>query len=115
MKCRVTTAHAATYDDPISVAAGEHLHLTGKVDNWDGHRWLWAINPAGKEGWIPSDLPKIRGAETVAAYGYSALELSVQAGEIVEAGTVNHGWVWCRSGDGREGWVPVANLDLPAS
>jgi len=38
---------------PISVAKGARLHLSGRVDLRQGHRWLWAANDAGAEGWVP--------------------------------------------------------------
>src|SRR5262249_48653790 len=39
--------------------------------------------------------------------------LQVSAGESVEVGRAdddNPAWLWCRAGDGREGWMPVELL-----
>jgi len=49
----VLYSHNATYSDPIRVAKGEIVRLTGREDLWDGHRWLWAVAEDGKEGWVP--------------------------------------------------------------
>lgn len=56
MKLRVIEDWQATYADPIRLAAGDMLYLTGHEDNWDGHTWLWARSSDGSEGWIPDNL-----------------------------------------------------------
>jgi hypothetical protein len=48
--------HGASYADPIEVAKGEPVSLTGREDIWDGHRWFWAVADDGREGWVPDDL-----------------------------------------------------------
>ncbi len=50
--CIVLESHNASYADPIKVAKGEFLLLTGQEDVWDGHRWLWAVADDGREGWV---------------------------------------------------------------
>ena len=42
-----------------------------------------------------------------ARHDYDATELTVRAGEKVEAIREESGWVWCRKEDGREGWLPL--------
>ncbi|WP_316015238.1 SH3 domain-containing protein [Roseobacter sp. HKCCA0434] len=97
---RVIADWTASYADPIRLRAGEAVRLTGREDIWDRHRWLWA--EAGERvGWVPDDLV----ARGRALRDYSALELTVKAGEEVEAGPAQHGWRWC-SGARGEGWVP---------
>ena len=46
----------ATYSNPIHLTSKEHLELTGRQDNRDGHIWLWAKSTIGLEGWIPDSL-----------------------------------------------------------
>ena len=107
---RVTTAHQASYDAPIEVRQGEPLVLSGREFVWDGHRWLWAAAPDGREGWIPDDLPHAVGGQVTARRDYSAVELTCAANGLVSALWQTHGWTWCRTGDGREGWLPDRNL-----
>ncbi len=106
----VRESHNASYADPIAVGAGEPLTLTGREDDWDGHRWLWAVAPDGREGWVPDDLAVGQGDGHVAARDYTAIELTCTAGEVVDVVRESHGWAWCRAQDGREGWVPRRNL-----
>ena len=106
----VLEAHDATYANPIAVAKGARLVLTGREDVWEGHRWLWAVAEAGGEGWIPDDLVIETDDGPVASRDFSALELTCSAGEAVALIRQSHGWAWCRKDDGSEGWLPLKNL-----
>ena len=106
----VLAAHVASYPDPIRLRAGDSLRLSGAVDVWDGHRWLWAIGLDGREGWIPDDLVEGAEGEAVARNDYAAIELSCAAGERLACLAERHGWALCRNAAGEEGWVPVRNL-----
>lgn len=92
----------ATYDDPITLTKNDLVCVTGREDIWDGHRWLWAIAPCGREGWVPHTLIRKR----VAREDYSAKELTCVVGDILASHQRTHGWTWCIAADGREGWVP---------
>jgi hypothetical protein len=111
MKPRIVLeAHNASYADPIEVAQGARLLLTGREDDWDGHRWLWAVADDGREGWVPDDLVSETDDGPVASRDFSANELTCSAGEAVRFIRETHGWAWCRKDDGREGWLPLGNL-----
>lgn len=110
MRRRVLTSHASTYPDPIVLARGAPLRLTGRSDLWDGHRWLWAVAEDGREGWVPDDLPVERAGRPVAAFAYSAAELDVAAGQWVEVRETRHGWASCTNEAGAAGWVPLKCL-----
>lgn len=110
MRVRVSSEWAASYEDPIVLAAGERLTLTGERDVWDGFTWLWAVSEQGKEGWLPDDLPQEAGNGFVASEAYSAVELDCPAGAELELLREKHGWAWCRNDRGREGWVPLRIL-----
>lgn len=103
---RVVKDWTATYDNPISVVAGDQIALTGREDIWDGHRWLWAICAAGKEGWVPDCLV----ANATMTETYSAQELGCTAGQVLTGHMVLHGWVLCTDENGQRGWVPRHNL-----
>jgi len=106
----VVSPWTATYPDPITLRAGEAVKLNGKTDEWDGHCWLWAENPAGKAGWVPDSLVDRTSAGYRAVAEYSAIELTCRSGEILRGLDETHGWVLCRSSDGAVGWVPSKNL-----
>lgn len=104
----VTDGWTACYDDPVTARAGESLVLSGREDIWDGHRWLWARDPSGREGWVPDALVE----DGRARHDYSAMELSCAAGERLAGLEETHGWVLCRNVSGAIGWVPRRNLAL---
>ncbi len=111
MKLRVVLEnHSASYADAIEVAKGAVLSLTGREDVWDGHRWLWAVAGDGREGWVPDDLIAEIDERPVASRDFSAIELTCSAGDAVQFISKTHGWAWCRTSDGSEGWLPLRNL-----
>jgi len=109
MKAEVTTPWTVTYADPIRVRAGEALVPDGREDLWDGHRWLWARAPDGREGWVPDTLVALDGT---AGWDYSAAELGCTTGEVLEVVARTHGWALCRNDAGAEGWVPLGSLRI---
>ncbi|QHQ34648.1 SH3 domain-containing protein [Algicella marina] len=110
MHYTVTRGWTATYSAPIEVRVGEKLVLSGKEDEWDGHRWLWARSEAGGEGWVPDSLPVSSEGTTVARETYSAMELTCIPGELVTGLRQTHGWILCRRETGQVGWVPRSCL-----
>jgi uncharacterized protein YgiM (DUF1202 family) len=44
---------------------------------------------------------------------YDTTELPTQVGDRLEVLAEDNasGWLWCRSGSGREGWVPINTLE----
>ncbi len=111
-RAKVVRNHAASYPDPIALATGEELRLTGRSDLWDGHRWLWAVSSTGKEGWIPDDLAVPAGRSCRAARDYSAVELTCTKGEELTIVLQTHGWAWCNNAAGAHGWVPMRCLAI---
>ena len=104
---RVTQSYAAFYDDPIQVCAGSKIELTGRVDVWDGHTWLWAIAEDGRAGWVPDSLAdNVQQGVRRAKSDYSAFELSCTLGELLTRQHSTHGWTWCTNAQGHQGWVP---------
>lgn len=104
-------AHQRSYDDPITVQAGEQIRIT-KQDMWDDkHLWLWGISDSGKEGWLPATILTVDGDTATVTQGYSALELSVAVGEAVTILDENSGWYWCENAAGEQGWIPVSCFD----
>ena len=103
---RLCSGHHASYADPIRVAAGQQVRLTGREETWDGHRWIWA-EADGRSGWVPDDLVVGDGS---AVRAYSAVELDVAPETVIDVVYESHGWAWCRNGDGSCGWVPLRTL-----
>jgi hypothetical protein len=110
MKLRVIEDWQATYADPIRLAAGDMLYLTGREDNWDGHIWLWARSLDGLEGWVPDNVICEAEGRHVAKGDYTAAELTCRRGQVLTAKKETHGWVFCIAEGGAAGWVPRKNL-----
>lgn len=111
MLWKVISDHKAIYPDPISVKLGDRITLSGREDDWDGHRWLWAIADNRREGWVPDDLPiEVSGKNAQCAYDYSAAEISVGPGQTLTGSLERHGWLWCQNDKGIAGWVPLKCL-----
>ena len=103
---------AATYENPIQFKIGDRLQLTGKTAIWDGHSWVWAIGPDGREGWIPDDSFKRRNDNVSAIIDYSAQELTCAPGDLLVGVFESHGWIWCTNDRGEAGWIPRAVVEL---
>jgi Variant SH3 domain len=61
--------------------------------------------------------PRTRyGTPAVVRTGYDTTELPTHVGEVLDvvAEDLVSGWVWCRSREGREGWVPLKTFDVRA-
>jgi uncharacterized protein YgiM (DUF1202 family) len=112
---RVTTTYQAQYADPIHVRAGEPVEVSEKTDNWQGHTWVWCTDVRGKSGWVPQPYLIQRDRTWIVHRDYNAVELSVQAGETVQVAEAQSGWLWCTNAAGQAGWVPAANITLPAN
>lgn len=109
---RAAVAHARSYEDPIALAAEERV-LVGQRDP-DDPRWLWCRHPVtDKSGWVPESFLVLDAAGAgsgSAGRAYEAIELSVEAGELLAAGESVAGWTWCVKADGSAGWVPDGKL-----
>lgn len=113
MRGEVTAAWEASHPDPIVLAAGDRVAVERRDSPWPEYRWCAA--PDGREGWVPAEILTETAAGWVAALPYDARELTVEAGDIVEAMRLLAGWWWCRSSDGSEGWIPAEVLSFPGA
>ena len=94
----------ASAENPIELEAGDPVVVGGRDDTWPQYRRC--VGPDGREGWVPDDVLRETESGWVAVLPYSARELTVGAGETVEALRFMADWWWCRSAGGEEGWVP---------
>ena len=102
---RVIRDYEAAYKDPITIEVGEGLQVEERDSEWPG--WLWCVSPSGKAGWVPSAWLERSGSTALAIRSYSALELSVAEGQVLEGAGIESGWVWATDSEGRQGWIPL--------
>lgn len=108
---QITKSYQACYAHPIAINAGTEIYLTGRIDIWQGHKWLWAQAPDERQGWVPDTLvDKIQVGHRPAKFDYSAQELSCETNDILTRTHETHGWSWCVNSNGDAGWVPNQNL-----
>jgi phosphoketolase len=56
---------------------------------------------------------RVGGYRAVLKTSYDTTELPTHVGELLEVLAEDNasGWLWCRSGGGRDGWVPINTLE----
>jgi uncharacterized protein YgiM (DUF1202 family) len=103
-------AHQIPDRQPMRLVAGERVDASERSSEWREHVFVIA---EGGTGWVPvRSLSGSSGMVTVRE-SYDTTELATRAGEHLEVikEDVRSGWLWCRSGEGREGWVPLSTLE----
>ena len=109
MRVRVIEPYQRPFNDPLVVGTGEPVEPDFDRPT-DIEGWVWCIAGDGRAGWTP------RGWLVEAADGwhvdrpYSAVELTVAAGEVLDVEYEESGFYWVTSEDGRAGWVPCRNV-----
>jgi SH3-like domain-containing protein len=103
-------SHEIPDRSPLQLVAGERVDASERSSEWREHVFVTA---AGGAGWVPvRSLSGSSGMVTVRT-AYDTTELATSAGEPLEVikEDIRSGWLWCRSREGREGWVPLSTLD----
>jgi SH3 domain len=107
---RARTAHQIPDRPPLRLDVGEEVHAGDRDTEWTAFVFVVAQHGAG---WVPARYLSQPSGPAIVRTAYDTTELPTQAGEILEvvAEDPDSGWLWCRSGSGREGWVPVKTLE----
>ncbi len=96
------------YADPIAVQAGELL-MPDRTRVTDMFGWIWCRARDDREGWVPEAwLTVKKPVSTIRSY--SAIELTVTAGDKLRLLFSESGFIWCETDDGSQGWLPDALL-----
>ncbi len=104
MKGKVIQDYQAQYPDPIVMKKGENITLGRRDPEWPG--WVWCTDIRGKSGWVPESYIEGHGESDRALQDYSAIELTVRAGEELILSQLESGWYWATNQDDQSGWVP---------
>jgi hypothetical protein len=96
------------YPDPIRGQAGDRLTLGRPDEEYPG--WVWATAPDGRSGWVPESWLRVDGDSGVLLHAYTAAELPLAPGDVVNGELVLNGWLWATNAAGNQGWVPIACL-----
>jgi hypothetical protein len=90
--------------DPIYLQPGDEIHVGAADRTWPG--WVWATDGSGNDGYIPEEILKPLGdGRFQATEAFDPSVLTIRRGDRLESLRQIHGWHWCRSEGGAEGWV----------
>ena len=107
---RVIEDYQAPYPDPIQTNAGDEVSVDmNKETDIDG--WVWCTNHAGKSGWVPKTYIEINGNQGKMLQHYNAIELTIQAGDILKVYKEESGFYWVSNQAGQQGWIPCTNVE----
>ncbi|MCP3774843.1 SH3 domain-containing protein [Paenibacillus sp. MZ04-78.2] len=111
----VIKPHRSEYPQPIRLSAGERVILRELYDGpegWPNWRYCYTLDRK-QEGWVPEQIIEKRDQEGIIRESYSANELNVDPGDIVNGHRELNQWVWCqREGEEAEwGWVPLDHVE----
>jgi hypothetical protein len=103
------SGHRIPQRPPIQLEVGERVEIGERDDDWPA--FVFVTTGRGS-GWIPERHLDRHGPAAVVNEVYDTTELPTSRGERLEVLREDRlsGWMWCRAGDGREGWVPERTL-----
>ena len=105
-------AHEIPERPPLSLAAADVVAVGRRDEDWPAFVFVTAAHGSG---WVPSRHLSVETGQAVMVTAYDTTELPTRVGEslYVVGRDDESGWLWCRSADGREGWVPSRTLQSP--
>ena len=118
MKFKIIEEHKCNNQAPIIISKGTRVKIgkeSNATESWPN--WIYCYSLDGiSEGWTPKQIIQIESEYGIVLENYSAKELDVKEGEIVEGNREINGWVWCSELNGsEEGWLPKEKLIVIAA
>ena len=107
-----TAAHQVPDRAPLQLTVGQIVQVGDRDTEWPEFVFVTAEDGAG---WVPPARHlSSRSGSAVVRTAYDTTELPTDSGETLQVleEDQHSGWVWCRSGTGREGWVPLKTVDV---
>lgn len=109
-KARTTLGYRPQYPDPITVSAGEQVHVGRDDGEFPG--WKWCTASDGRGGWVPVELLSQEGNNATVLEDYSAQELAIKCGEEVIVEVARHQWLLVRNARQERGWIPASHIEF---
>jgi hypothetical protein len=112
MEYIVIEAHETEFPSPLLVKRNEKVVVKGESEHWQG--WIYCIKTdSSNEGYVPEQIIKYEDNYGIITEDYSAKELNVREGDILEGIKELNGWMWSENKKTHEmGWIPVKNIKL---
>jgi hypothetical protein len=105
---RVIADYVPEAATPIAGRAGQRV-VVDKTRKTDVAGWVWAVNAAGRGGWVPEAYLDWFGEEARLRFDYDAIELAIHVGERLTVHKAESGFYWATHEDGRQGGVPATH------
>jgi hypothetical protein len=107
------------YENPLAVKRDDIVHpVTDGVMKTDLLGWVWCQAPDGRAGWVPQQWFEQTAEGWRALRDFSALELTVKAGDRLRLLYSESGFLFCETTSGARGWVPdgavIAEEQIPS-
>lgn len=113
MKFEIIEEHKNNNPTPIIIRKGARVKIGKRSDGTESwSNWVYCYSLDGTcEGWTPEQIIQIESEYGIVLEDYSAKELDVKKGDIVEGNIELNGWVWCSKLNGSEdGWLPKEKM-----
>jgi len=106
----VVEAHTIPERPPFRLAVGDVVSVGRRDQEWPA--FVFVTGSEGS-GWVPARHLSSESGRATAIAAYDTTELPTSVGDMLEVVTRDDeaGWLWCRSADGREGWVPARTVE----
>ncbi|MBI5060357.1 hypothetical protein HZB60_11325 [candidate division KSB1 bacterium] len=102
------TSYSPQYKNPISSVRGDVFRLGQRDDEYPG--WIWTTAADGRSGWTHESFLSIDGERATLLEAYTAQELTIRVGDLLEILREVGGWYWCRTANNDLGWLPSSIL-----
>ncbi|WP_305806561.1 SH3 domain-containing protein [Stenotrophomonas sp. YIM B06876] len=111
MRARLLSNYRSQYRHPLHFHAGQVVELGVRDEEWPAFAWVRTAD--GSAGWAPvAWLRVLDNGRAEALRDYTARELDVDSGELVELHHEHGGWWWSERANGTQGWLPAHDLEL---
>jgi hypothetical protein len=102
-------AHQIPGRQPLQLVIGERVEVGQRDTEWPEFVFVTAAHGSG----VPARHLSASAGIAVLKTSYDTTELPTHVGDLLEVLAEDNasGWLWCRSGGGREGWVPINTLE----
>jgi hypothetical protein len=104
-------AHRTSGRPPLQLRVGERVRAGERDTEWPEFVFVIAEHGAG---WVPARHLSKPAGDAVVQTAYDTTELPTEVGDVLEVLQEDDasGWLWCQSGAGREGWVPIKTIEV---
>jgi hypothetical protein len=106
---RVKTSYYSARREYLKARSGDELTPGRRDADWPG--WIYCTNRDGVGAWVPETYLMLEGLACKLNRDYDATELTVEAGDMLEAEVEESGWIWCTDKSGRHGWIPATHAE----